>query len=62
MPAYHKFGDNDVLVDVRHPDDQVKAPLNLPGAKILHIPFFSINLHLESTNIDHKFENFILKY
>ena len=55
MPAYHKFGDNDVLVDVRHPDDQVKAPLNLPGAKILHIPFFNINNAFEALPQDKQY-------
>jgi thiamine biosynthesis protein ThiI len=43
LQASHSLGDNDVLIDVRHPDDQVKAPLNLPGANILTIPFFKVN-------------------
>ncbi|MDP6968510.1 MAG: tRNA uracil 4-sulfurtransferase ThiI [Gammaproteobacteria bacterium] len=43
LPASHKLGDNDVLVDVRHPDEQQQAPLNLPGANIINIPFFKIN-------------------
>ena len=43
LQASHSLGDNDVLIDVRHPDDQVKAPLNLPGASILTIPFFKVN-------------------
>lgn len=41
--ASKSLSDNDVVIDVRHPDDQVKAPLNLPGATILTIPFFKIN-------------------
>jgi thiamine biosynthesis protein ThiI len=43
LTASHKLGEHDVLIDVRHPDDQVKAPLNLPGANILTIPFYKVN-------------------
>ena len=38
-----KVAEADVIVDVRHPDEVAKRPLNVPGAKVVNIPFFKVN-------------------
>lgn len=32
-----------VVIDIRHPDEEELAPLALAGAEVLHIPFFRLN-------------------
>ncbi|MCO7225311.1 tRNA uracil 4-sulfurtransferase ThiI [Pleionea sp. CnH1-48] len=38
---------NDVIIDVRHPDEESLSPLMLTNNKILKIPFYSISNRLE---------------
>lgn len=33
----------DVVIDIRHPDEQEQQPLDLPGQTVLHIPFYKLN-------------------
>lgn len=43
-----RLDNNQVVIDIREPFEQQKKPLNLPGVKILTVPFYEINKHFES--------------
>ncbi len=37
----------DVIIDVRHPSEEERAPLHLTNNEILHIPFYELNRRME---------------
>jgi thiamine biosynthesis protein ThiI len=42
---------DDVIIDVRHPDEEQRSPLNLTNNQVINIPFYELNQQLES--LDH---------
>ncbi len=42
IEALTKVGDNQVIIDVRHSNEQERKPLNMPKVEVLTIPFFSL--------------------
>ncbi|MBY4675676.1 tRNA uracil 4-sulfurtransferase ThiI [Marinobacterium arenosum] len=43
VEALTKVAANQVIVDVRHPHEAERKPLNLPGCEVLTIPFFKLD-------------------
>lgn len=43
------------VVDVRHPIERDKKPLNLPGSDLLYIPFFKFRSEMESLKADREY-------
>jgi thiamine biosynthesis protein ThiI len=31
-----------LVVDIRHPDEEERAPLRIPGVEVLHLPFYRL--------------------
>lgn len=42
-----------IVIDIRHPDEEERSPLNIPGCDIQKIPFFKLNTMFELNKIDH---------
>jgi tRNA uracil 4-sulfurtransferase len=43
-----------IVIDIRHPDEEERSPLNIPNCEIQKVPFFKLNTMFEHNNIDHK--------
>lgn len=43
-----------IVIDIRHPNEEERSPLNIPGCDIQKIPFFKLNTMFELHNIDKK--------
>ena len=42
IEALTRVGDNQIIIDVRHSNEQERKPLNMPKVEVLTIPFFSL--------------------
>ncbi len=42
IEALTKVADNQVIIDVRHSNEQERKPLNMPKIEVLAIPFFHL--------------------
>ncbi len=45
---------NSVILDVRHPDEQERAPLKVDGQEIIHMPFYSLHKHFNELSKEKK--------
>jgi tRNA uracil 4-sulfurtransferase len=41
---------NDIIIDIRHPDDVEQRPLNSSTNKVIHLPFFNLNKCVDQLN------------
>ncbi|PVY76296.1 [ThiS-adenylate] sulfurtransferase [Tamilnaduibacter salinus] len=46
---------DDVIIDVRHPTEEERAPLHLTNNEILHIPFYELSQHLSELASDRRY-------
>jgi thiamine biosynthesis protein ThiI len=47
IEALTRVGDNQVIVDIRAPQEEERKPLNLPGCEILKVPFYRLEEAVE---------------
>ncbi|TBW47980.1 tRNA 4-thiouridine(8) synthase ThiI [Marinobacter halodurans] len=43
---------DDVIIDVRHPNEEERAPLHLTNNQVLHIPFYELNQRVDELTDD----------
>ncbi len=41
---------NDIIIDIRHPDEVEQRPLNITANQVIKIPFFNLNKCLDQLN------------
>lgn len=46
---------DDVVIDMRHPDEEEQAPLELTNNEILRIPFYELNQQFQRLSPDHRY-------
>lgn len=47
VDSVSQFSDNDVILDIRSPEEQDESPLEIEGVKIEHLPFFRLASQFE---------------
>ncbi len=57
VEAVSSFGENDVILDIRSPEEQDEAPLEMENVQVMHLPFFKLSN--EFANLDQS-KNYIL--
>lgn len=45
-------GVDDVIIDVRHPNEEERSPLHLTNNEVLHIPFYELNQRVDELTAD----------
>ena len=55
IEALTKVGENQVIVDIRAPQEEEAKPLNLPGCTILKIPFYKLDTESEAFDAEREY-------
>lgn len=57
VESVSEFNDNDVILDIRSPEEQDESPLALEGVEVKHLPFFKLASQFETLAQD---KNYLL--
>lgn len=55
IPQISQLQEGDILIDVRHPAEAEKAPLQVPENQLLCIPFYNLESHLDQLDPIHSY-------
>lgn len=55
VEALTKVSANQIIIDVRHPHEVERKPLNLPGCEVQVVPFFKLDTYFESADAEKEY-------
>lgn len=55
VEALSKVSPNQIIIDIRAPQEQERKPLNMPGVEVLAIPFYSLDSKVEGLDQDKEY-------